>query len=470
MSSGDSVTRTLSDDSSAGQPAEVLPTAMQLAAAQADRRLVQIQRAVVIITASLIFLAAVRLWFVEGLLRRVTIDGPSMAPALCGAHYDATCSDCGFSFRCDAEHLPSDRLAACPNCGFTEIRLDAARLAPPDRVLIDRWPLLARDPQRNEVVALQPPGVADLAVKRVAALPAERLSIERGDLLAGGQIVRKTQAELHATRVLVHDNRYAPTNTKGLPPRWRGAEATSQWKAVGAGFQIEPTAVGGDADWLEYEHWPCAADATQRGIASPITDNDGYNQGETRRVLNPVSDVQLSCRLKATGNGRFVLAAVDGNERFECEIRPPEQVVLRSRSRTLVELPLHMNFARHPIEIEFGHCDQQVLLAIEGRTVIRHRYDRPTEPRPEVLHPLAIGAAGLGMQISDLRVWRDIYYLDPAALDRPWEAPASLPEVHFALLGDNQPVSIDSRHWEPPGVPRSAILGRVVLPFWRQTR
>ena len=50
-----------------------------------------------------IVLAALRLAALDGWLRTVRIDGPSMAPALCGTHLDVICSDCGISFRSDGE-------------------------------------------------------------------------------------------------------------------------------------------------------------------------------------------------------------------------------------------------------------------------------------------------------------------------------------------------------------------------------
>jgi hypothetical protein len=420
--------------------------------------------------AALIALACGRLWCVEGLLRPVTIDGPSMAPALCGKSYEVMCLDCGFCFRCDAEHVPTDLLAACPNCGYANNSFDTAHRMPADRVLIDRWPLLSRLPCRGDAVALKAPG-GDLAVKRIAALPRQRIAIRSGDVYTGETLVRKTRQQLHALRLLVHDNDHRPQRTTGLPPRWRSASATLRWKADGSAFRTEPSAANSDTcDWLEYEHWPCTADTRTRGVASPITDNDPYNQGETRRPLNAVSDVLFTCRMRATSAESFVLAAIDGGQRFEAEIAPGRRFILRSGGQTLLDQPLTANFSRRPVEIEFGLFDQQVLLAAEGRVVALYRYDRPPGPRTETLHPLAIGARSGGLQIDNLCVWRDVYYLDPAGLSRPWQAATPLAADEFAVLGDNQPVSTDSRHWQPPGLPRRSMLGLVVKPFWAVSR
>jgi signal peptidase S26 family len=419
-------------------------------------------------TVGLVLFASVRLWFVDGLIRPVTIDGPSMAPALCGASHLVVCGDCGFSFRCDAEHVPADNRAACPNCGFADNPLDAARRLPAEGVLIDRWPLLWRSPRRGDLVAVRTTA-DELAVKRVAALPGEQLAVRDGNLYSGTKLTRKTRAELHAQWLLVHDNDYRPAKTRGLPPRWRTAAATSRWNADGAGFHVAPTASNSPTDWLEYEHWACTADTRLRGVAAPITDNDGYNQGEMRRPLNSVSDVVLSCRLRASGTGQIVFAAINGDQRFEVEIEPRKRLRLRCQGQMLVDRSFPLDPSRRPVEIEFGLCDQQVLLSADGRVLLHYEYERPTASQPEPLHPLAIGTRGLGLSVDRLRVWRDIYYLDPRGLPRRWQLDSPLDANHFAVLGDNQPVSIDSRHWEEPGVPRTVILGCVYRPFWARS-
>jgi hypothetical protein len=119
------------------------------------------------------------------------------------------------------------------------------------------------------------------------------------------------------------------------------------------------------------------------------------------------------------------------------------------------------------VEIEFGLCDQQVLLRAGGREMFRYEYTRAIRDSVEALHPLAIGSAGTGLEVSDLRVWRDIYYLEPKGTGRNWQAEAPLPKGKLALLGDNASVSIDSRQWLS-GVPGTSIRGLVYRPFWTQ--
>ncbi len=70
-----------------------------------------------------------------------------------------------------------------------------------------------------------------------------------------------------------------------------------------------------------------------------------------------------------------------------------------------------------------------------------------------------MAAEGLSVGIRRLQVFRDVYYLDPQGLGRDWSAPAALAGDEVLVLGDNVPISRDSRHWQQPGVPRQSILG-----------
>jgi signal peptidase I len=428
--------------------------------------------------ALLVFLFAfggLRLWCIDGLLRRVVIDGPSMAPAFCGAHYDVRCGDCGFAFLCDAEHVPSDRKAVCANCGFTENWLAHAQLMPADHVLIDRWPLLFRGPRRGEVVALRSPmSDSDLAVKRVAAFPGERLRIHEGDLFAGEQIIRKSPAELRTVRMLVHDNNYQPQQSKELLPRWRATGKNTRWKPLEienwdgprlhAGFRIDTLAERPEEyDWLEYEHRACTGNSRMRSVVSPIMDFDSFNQGEVHRPLNVVRDVSVAFRIRSTGEGRLALKAIEGERVFKVEIEPGLRMKARLDNETLFmgTVPSNRFRVSQAHEIEFGFCDQQAFLVVNEETVVCHAFDKANNIGGEPALKFAIGGTEPGILIDDLKVWRDIYYLDPSALSRDWQAERPLAADEYALLGDNQPVSLDSRQWARAGISRRTILGLV---------
>jgi hypothetical protein len=394
-----------------------------------------------------------------------------MASAFDGAHYAVVCDDCGFPFRCDAHDVPANGEVVCPNCGYRRSSLESASLLAGERVLIDHWPHLWRGASRGEIVAAQEPGSTDeLVIKRVAVLPGESLAIRGGDLYIAQQIARKSPAEWREVRVLVHDSHFQPQQTQQLPARWQAAKTPSDWKPVTGGFAHAPRHAAADAiergteDWLAFQPWRCSGHGSRTEVV-PILDNDAYNQA-IRRNLNAVPDVGISCRLMATDRAGFRFAAVDSALRFEARFDQNNKAIsLFQNGEQVVFREAEMHFHRRPVAVEFALCDRQVFVIVGGRTMIRHVYTQPVGPPIEDVQPLLIAADG-AVELSDLRVWRDIYYLDPLGGSHPWQADGPLPPNAFALLGDNPPVSIDSRHWPAAGIERQNILGRVVQPFW----
>jgi signal peptidase I len=124
-----------------------------------------------------------------------------------------------------------------------------------------------------------------------------------------------------------------------------------------------------------------------------------------------------------------------------------------------------------PLRLEFGLIDQQVLVAIDGRELGRWSYVTGQRPRKSLAHPLALAcSAGLTLNVRDLRIHRDVYYLDPHNTGQPWKMPHALGPQHWLLLGDNVPISRDGRHGRSPGLDQRFLRGRVLRPFLPQAR
>ena len=116
-----------------------------------------------------------------------------MAGPLYGPHLSVLCDDCGITFCCGAEYVPESQTAVCPNCGYTENRLDATTVRVGKRVVIDRWSRWMHDAEQWQTVAFaapQDPG--RLAVKRLVASGGQ-IEIRDGDVFVDGQIQRKGQ-------------------------------------------------------------------------------------------------------------------------------------------------------------------------------------------------------------------------------------------------------------------------------------
>jgi hypothetical protein len=196
-----------------------------------------------------------------------------------------------------------------------------------------------------------------------------------------------------------------------------------------------------------------------------VLDNDSYNQAESRQ-LNNVTDLLLTCRVQLTGDGKFIVALDSTGEQFAVVLSTLDESISLVRGDEEIARQIVPGLGgRHAHELAFAWCDQQLLFALDGPTLFRIPCEPPAKPMDE-LHPLAIGATGLAARVTDLQIWRDIYYLEPWGTGRAWHAEAAVPARGVALLGDNPVVSSDSRHWPHGGIPLATITGVVLRPDW----
>ena len=299
-----------------------------------------------------------------------------MAPALRGPSYEVTCGDCAFRFRCDAEHVPADRLAACPNCGYTQNELDRARL------------LLARA-RRHRPLAAHATSAAARRRRRLQCAGRGRRNRREARGRRAAAATRDSRRR-HLCQRKRHFARRSPncapcgcscmTTTISRARRrtcrrvGRGSGDQSQWRAKDSGFEL---AAGGRR--LEKR----TGSSTSIGLARPIRgcaalppairDNDSYNQGETRRPLNAGfgrhADLPRARRAaKGTGlrRGRWRPAIRNSHRAAKARRR---QFGRTDAARTAAG---RSTSRRGGSDVEFGLCDQQVLLAVQGRTIVRH--------------------------------------------------------------------------------------------------
>lgn len=408
---------------------------------------------------------AVRLLLLQGWLRPVRIASGSMAPDLLGPHWETRCGDCGYLVQIDASQAQGDETVVCPNCGFARNPLCGAALRRGERVLIDRAALWLRRPRRFESAALQEPQGEDrLAVKRVVGLPGERLEVRGGEAFANGLIVRKTFAKLREMAVPVYDDRFRPRDDR-LPPRWRDDQ--ERWTRSGGIYaypgDFQPFAQlrsRPQLAWLRYRHWRCSPLPGLRTKESPVLDDYGYNLGPPRQ-LNAVTDLMLRCRVQTVGEGCLAVALHDGREEWQVRIWPRRgEATLRRAGREVAQARFSRQVDESPFLLEAALCDRRVLAAVDGATILTHAYEPASAERRPSPRPLALGAAGLAAEASELVVARDVYYLPPPGRGA-WRLAAPLGDDEYLLLGDNAPISQDSRVWPQPNLPNRELRGPI---------
>ena len=415
--------------------------------------------------------ASVVLLRFQGILVPVRIASGSMAEQLLGPHRLVTCSDCGFTFRCGSDTNAPLQLATCPNCGFGRNDLYQAPQLKGDRVLIDRWAYARRSPQRGDIAAfVDPSNENELAVKRVVGLPSEAISIRDGEILVNGQLHRKSLATAKRTATLVHDDSFRPKSDRELPQRWRSDEPATAWKPTDNGHVWEPAPdkLGPDKqvlsdDWLRYHHWRCYASPRPRTEESPVADNFAYNQGVSRE-LREVTDLLLSCNVTLAREGEFSLSVHDGREEFIATISAGDRriAVQRGENTLLMPVTIPNEISFKAARIEFGVIDYQVLLSIADVPLIRHAYSPLVQPQQTTPRPFGIAGRTGACLIENLQVYRDIHYLNSHHGDWPWHRPHPASDTTFIMLGDNPPISRDSRHWSKAGLTRDRLIGKVL--------
>ena len=177
----------------------------------------------------------------------------------------------------------------------------------------------------------------------------------------------------------------------------------------------------------------------------------------------------LAVRVAETfGEGLLLLQATDGQEMFETRLDPgSKRFAVLQNGRPVPGAAGKLPAANGAMLVEVSLFDQQFLLAVDGRELVAWPYDRSEESTPP-LKPVAIASQGLGIVVKELKVYRDVYYTDaPRASDG--EEGVRLGEGQYYVLGDNSPVSEDSRSWpHGPGISGEWFVGKpflVLLPI-----
>ncbi|MBI1345023.1 signal peptidase I [bacterium] len=196
---------------------------------------------------------------------------------------------------------------------------------------------------------------------------------------------------------------------------------------------------------------------------APVTDDYGYNPHDGEIVPLPLRDVSLSLDLKmATGEGEFAIEMTDGNVNFTAVFdlgRRSIRLYAADHPDPVCEDHIPDRFGSQPVTIEMSLFDQQVLVAIDGSPVLSPWSFQTPEQAVHTRYPIRFGAQGLAAKVTGLTVHRDVYYTGTRSR-HAIQAPYALAEDELFVLGDNSPVSHDSRRWPDGAVNLSLLVGK----------
>ena len=170
------------------------------------------------------------------------------------------------------------------------------------------------------------------------------------------------------------------------------------------------------------------------------------------------------------GRGEFVLAMNDGRQTFEVRLAAGDRelrLFVEGRNEPVQTAKLSGPLWRTPLLLEMSLFDRQLLVALGGETVFAHKLalrtndDVPGKNATSAA-PLRFGAKDLRVSVRDLTVYRDVYYTRGDGRHGVTE-PYPLGVDEYFFLGDNSPVSLDSRSWTDGIVRDHMLLGKPFL-------
>lgn len=390
-----------------------------------------------------------------------------------------------------------------------------------------------------------------------------------------------------------HDYLHRRMHENGWPERWYSERSGErpEWNPSEdrKSFRLERATP--DESWLRYRHYvPMASewetlekqalDPQQLARVKPqlITDFCEYNTERIRGGrqnsdysflgLHWVGDVGVECELEfldgAQADAEAVLEIVEGGRSYQCRIKAASGDAVLSISGPGAEryrpVAKKAVSGRGPHRVRFANVDDRLILWVDGKPVpfegntnfqtverlLVREGDQEQElffdgesdipalsnlipQRQDAASPIGIAAKGTGLNVSHLRIFRDVYYiaesknsetkwrpneslvvhdylydvfaqfaeerakrsLGPAAANTRWNEALLhdfmsdvdiLPERfvqasyvafemgddQFFVLGDNSPRSLDGRLWSPDEtfVKRELLIGKALLVYW----
>ncbi|MBI1248400.1 hypothetical protein GC197_11260 [bacterium] len=379
----------------------------------------------------------------------------SMAPAVPGPHYQMTCEHCQFPSIFAATKLPES--VTCPNCGKQNNKIASADLHRGDRLIWE--PISLEQLRRYDIVLLHDPNdEANWQVKRVAFLPGERPTISGGELWQADQVLRKSPRQREALKQLVFDQAFDLADE----PRFRSQRISgSGWHVRRGYLGFAPVGheMADDGDWLVYHHQRCLPPPSPADKDASPLDSYGYNQDVSRELL-PVGDLWLEWRF-THWQAHSVTLRLRGTDQFaEIIIDVEHQIVCSKSGDSVVELPLDLKSLEGKT-LRAGVSDSRAFVEIEDD------HQHLSYPLGAIgiqpgSQPLAMRIAGGPAVIRQAKAFRDIVFQGANRQLATWSFDRDLKPGEIFVLGDNVPVSQDSRFSLGVVDARKSLRGRVL--------
>jgi signal peptidase I/rubredoxin len=200
----------------------------------------------------------------------------------------------------------------------------------------------------------------------------------------------------------------------------------------------------------------------EQSHVAPITDDYGYNRANAGLIPLAVRDTFLECEVSlGSGSGVVTFEISDGRLTFEVVFdrgKNEARLELVGQREAMRSAALTAEDLAKPFQFEVSTFDRQVIAAVNGVPLFP-AWECPTDRAEPSRVPVRIGAQGGAVEVSRLRVYRDIYYTRGQGRNGV-DQPIQLGANEFFVLGDNSPVSNDGRSWLQGAIKRSQLIGK----------
>ncbi len=337
------------------------------------------------------------------------VSGFSMAPTLYGDYQIMSCPQCSTQTKVATESASalaaSARTAECWHCG-AKFKCDSdaidSHVIEGDLVQVSGiGPTSGKRIRIGDIVAVRVDGI--MRVKRILGLPGDVVSVNQRRLLVNGRRLEIVLAESNGG----NDAALIDVDIDQQRSDSRWADATE----------------GGDSDWLVYHH----RSVYEHSRTSEIYDDYPCNV-DVIRQLDPVDQLAVTLSLAAA-------ATID--------------VAFYSDNGTRIATRQHV--ANEPLTITIGQAELAETIALTPQTPIAIRV-RDEQAQGEQSQD----KQGKRVQWNDLRVRRSVEYR-LRRRDSDAVYPLQLNQDECFIVGDNVPISVDSRDFGP--LPMDNIVG-----------
>ncbi len=395
----------------------------------------------------------------------------------------------------------------CPSCWFRfrDVLLQDNRTGG-HKILVSKFPYTLGNPERWDVIVFTFDRWKNY-IKRLVGKPGERVDLWNGDVYIDGKIEKKY---LHP---YVQDVLWTRIADSSIPER-RLRDHPLAWQEIRVGQEPGAPPAGKLTQWNQDSlTWNVnAADEVAvlrygrrfdnyynyNLLRDTPSNSERYQVGDKRvefavRPLEVPSSITRSKEMDVSWVGAEIR---EGEFTFQLRLPVGKQggkdgdVAVLERLPTIVSgspAPLRRAAADETLrqtkpislpvnrksEVALEILDDRVAAYVGGELILSIEYDslsgmkpseRPPSPTRDVsAHSLDLIVADNQVEFSDVRVYRDMYYIgrgeNPSLISS-----VQLGEDQYFALGDNGPSSSDGRMWRH--VPADNMMGKAFAVFW----